>query len=158
MPLVIFLLLSSFIQAQSWQTWNWTDYKMKFKAPDNLSIQENDGNGFKGSNSAIALSIFPRKGEGLTYDGMKSALITWASQISLSYSPYNTDGDPQPIYLSDINGYWGCAIDGTRNGFSSSILLLVDPDYPDISFYIAVDYSSAYYHDAVSIIKSFEPN
>jgi hypothetical protein len=148
---------SSIINAQTLQAWQMDQYKMKFKAPDNMSVIENDGDGFKASNSSMTLSIFPRKGEGLTYDGMKNAIIKWAGEVSLMYNEYNSKGNKQPIYLSDINGYWGCAIDGTRNGLSSTMLLLIDPDYPDISFYISINYSSEYYHDAVKMIESFQP-
>ena len=59
--------------------------------------------------------------------------------------------------MKDLNGYWGCAIDGKKSGFSASMLLLVDPDYTDISFYIWISYADEYYHDAVQIIKSFQP-
>jgi hypothetical protein len=88
---------------------------------------------------------------------MKTAIIRWANQTGLRYADYNTDGDAQPIYLDNINGYWGCAIDGKKQGFPASMLLLVDPDFPDISFYIWISYSDEYYHDAVTILKSFKP-
>ena len=154
---LLLLLFSSALKAQTLQSWQMDDYKMKFKAPDNLSVIENDADGFRASNSSIALSIFPRKGEGLTYDGMKNALVKWAREFSLVYDDYNSKGNKQPIYLSNVNRYWGCAIDGTKNGLSASMLLLIDPDNPKISFYISVNYAPEYYHDAVSIIQSFEP-
>jgi hypothetical protein len=104
------------------------------------------------------MDIYPRKGENLTYDGMKGAIINWASQSGLTYNTYNSSGDAQPIYLDDLNGYWGCAIDGKKSGFPTSMLLLVDPDYNDISFYVWLSYADEYYHDAVAILDSFEPN
>jgi hypothetical protein len=153
----VLVLASSFVKAQSLESWTWDSYKMKFKAPDNMRVQENDANSFEATNDNITMDIYPRKGENLTYDGMKNAIINWASQTGLRYDTYNSSGDRQPIYLDDLNGYWGCAIDGKKQGFPASMLLLVDPDYPDISFYIWVSYSSEYYHDAISIIKSFQP-
>jgi len=153
----ILLISCSFLKAQTLQNWTWDTYKMKFKAPDNMRVEENDAKSFQATNDKIALDIYPRKGENLTYDGMKNAIIKWANQQDLTYNTYNSKGDAQPIYLDDINGYWGCAIDGKKSGYPASMLLLVDPDYPDISFYIWVSYSDEYYHDAVTIIKSFKP-
>lgn len=154
----VLLIIAFALNAQSLQTWTWDSYKMKFKAPDNMRIQNSDANSFEATNDKISLDIYPRKGENLTYDGMKNAIMKWADDNQVVYTNYNTDGDKQPIYLNDINGYWGCAIDGKKNGFPTSVLLLIDPDYPEISFYIWISYSDEYYHDAVTILKSFQPN
>ena len=147
---ILLLIISSLISAQSLQIWTWDTYKIKFKAPDNMVLQRNDVNGFQASNNNITMNIYPRNGENLTYDGMKNAISNWANQVSLSY----TKG---PIYMDNINRYWGCAIDGTKQGFSATAVLLVDPDYPDISFYVWISYAREYYHDAVAILKSFQP-
>ena len=152
----VLLAATMFAHAQSLQTWTWDTYKMKFKAPDNLVIQKNDATVYEATNKAMALDIYPRKKENLTYDGMKNAIIKWASDQDVSYST-NSDGDTQPIYIKNINGYWGCAIDGSKNDFPTSLLLLVNPDYPELSFYIWLSYSHEYYHDAVEILKSFTP-
>jgi len=152
------LLLSfNFLKAQSLESWTWDTYKMKFKAPDNMRVEENDANSFQATNDVMTLDIYPRKGENLTYDGMKNAIVNWANQTGLRYMDYNSDGDKQPIYLDDVNGYWGCAIDGKKNGYPASMLLLIDPDFPEISFYIWISYSDEYYHDAVTILQSFKP-
>lgn len=153
---ILMLIISSMITAQTLQTWNWTYYNMKFKAPDNMALQENDASGYQASNNNMTLDIYPRNSENLTYDGMKNAIVNWANQISLSYST-NSGGSTQPIYLESINGYWGCAIDGSKEGFPASILLLMDPNHPDISFYVWISYAKEYYHDAVAILKSFQP-
>jgi hypothetical protein len=153
----ILLLSFNFLQAQTLESWTWDTYKMKFKAPDNMRVEENDANSFQATNDVMTLDIYPRKGENLTYDGMKKAIISWANQTGLRYMDYNSDGDKQPIYLDNVNGYWGCAIDGKKNGFPASMLLLVDPDFPEISFYIWISYDDDYYHDAVAILKSFKP-
>ena len=152
-----FIFICALAQAQSLSTWTWDTYKMKFKLPDNMTVQENNADKFEATNNVITLDIYPRKGENLTYSGMKTAIINWASTTGLSYSDNNNNGDSQPIYLSDLNGYWGCAIDGKQDGYPASMLLLVDPDFPDISFYVWISYSSDYYQDAVQILKSFEP-
>ena len=153
---ILLLALSSIVTAQTLQTWTWDTYKMKFRAPDNMIVQQNDANSFQATNNNITLDIYPRTGENLTYDGMKNAIISWANQVSLSYNT-NYNGKTQPIYLENINRYWGCAIDGNKQGFPASALLLIDPDHPDLSFYVWVSYASEYYHDAVAILKSFQP-
>ncbi len=153
----LLLLSANYIKAQSLEGWNWDTYKIKFQAPDNMRVEQNDANTFQATNDVMTLDIYPRKDENLTYDGMKNAVITWASQEGLRYMTNNSDGNAQPIYLDDINGYWGCAIDGKKNGYPASMLLLVDPDFPEISFYIWISYSDQYYHDAVTILKSFKP-
>src|SRR4051812_14439019 len=72
--------------AQSLQLWTWDYYKMTFKAPDNMVVSEKDVDGYQASNNSITLDIYPRKGENLTYDGMKNAIVKWANQVSLSYT------------------------------------------------------------------------
>jgi len=153
----VLLLSFNFLKAQSLESWTWDTYKMKFKAPDNMRVEENDANSFQATNDVMTLDIYPRKGENLTYDGMKNAIVNWANQTGLRYMDYNSDGDKQPIYLDNVNGYWGCAIDGKKNGYPASMLLLIDPDFPEISFYIWISYSDEYYHDAVTILQSFKP-
>ena len=154
---VILLAISGIVHAQSLQLWTWDTYKIQFKAPDNLVVQKNDPTVYEATNKAMALDIYPRKGENLTYDGMKNAVIKWATDLDLSYSTQNSSGDTQPIYLENINGYWGCAIDGSKNGFPSTAMLIVNPNDTDLSFYIWISYSNEYYHDAVAVLKSFTP-
>jgi len=154
----LFLLTCTYVKAQTLESWTWDTYKMKFKAPDNMRVVKNNADVFEATNDNITMDIYPRKGENLTYDGMKNAIIGWARQSDLVYNTYNTSGKAQPIYLDDVNGYWGCAIDGKKSGFPTSMLLLVDPDYPDISFYVWLSYATEYYHDAVAILDSFEPS
>lgn len=147
---ILLLIISSMVSAQTLQTWTWDTYKMKFRAPDNMIVQQNNADSYQATNNNITLDIYPRTGENLTYDGMKNAISNWANQVSLNY----TKG---PIYLENINRYWGCAIDGTKQGFPATAVLLVDPDYPDISFYVWISYAREYYHDAVAILRSFQP-
>jgi hypothetical protein len=154
---ILFSALCLAVNAQSLQSWTWDYYKMKFKAPDNMVVQKSDATVYEASNKSITMDIYPLTGQNLTYDGMKNAIINWAGKSSLSYKTYNSSGDKQPIYLDNINGYWGCAIDGTKEGFSASALLLVNPAYPDTNFYVWVSYAPEYYHDAVAILKSFTP-
>jgi hypothetical protein len=138
--------------------WTWDTYKMEFKAPDNMDVTENNADAFKASNGSITLDIYPRKGQNMSYDGMKSAIIKWADDSGLQYETYNSyNGEKQPFYLSNLNRYSGCAIDGSKRGFPASMLLIQDPDYPDIVFYIWISYAKQYADDAVAILKSFKP-
>jgi hypothetical protein len=130
---------------------------MEFKAPNNMVVRKSDATVYEASNNSVTMNIYPLTGQNLTYDGMKNAIIKWAEKSGLSYNTNNSRGAKQPIYLENINGYWGCAIDGTKSGFSASAVLLVDPDFPDINFYVWVSYAKEYYHDAVAILKSFKP-
>src|SRR5262245_21504467 len=101
---LLMVLLCGFLKAQSLEEWTWDTYKMKFKAPNNMRVVESDANKFEATNDNITMDIYPRKDENLTYDGMKTAIINWASQTRLVYSAYNKNGDAQPIYLDDMNG------------------------------------------------------
>ena len=154
---VMLFIIGMAVHGQTLQLWTWDTYRIKFKAPDNLVVQKNDATVYEATNKAMALDIYPRKGENLTYDGMKNAIIKWANDLGLSYNTENSAGDTQPIYLENINGYWGCAIDGTKSGFPATVMLIVNPDYPELSFYIWISYSKEYYHDAVAILRSFTP-
>jgi hypothetical protein len=154
---IIFFVISLGATAQTLQSWTWDSYKLKFKAPDNLDVKKSDATVYEATNSTMAMDIYPLTGQNLTYDGMKNAIVKWADKTGLSYESSNSSGESQPIYLKNINGLWGCAIDGTKSGFPTSILLLVNPDHPDINFYVWLSYKDEYYHDAVAILKSFAP-
>jgi hypothetical protein len=148
------LLTISFnlLYAQSMKAWTWADYKMKFEAPNNLTIKESSGTKFSAGNDNIFLTIYPRKGESLTYTGMKDALQKWARDSKVDFSSSDVG------YMSNLNRYWGYYIDGTgSNGLPTSLLLLVDPDYPEYSFYVWLQYQSGYLDTAVDILKSFKP-
>jgi hypothetical protein len=146
------------VNGQSLQTWTWDYYKMKFKAPDNMVVKKNDATVYEASNNSITMDIYPVTGQqNITYDGMKNAIVNWANKESLSYNTINSSGEKQPIYLENINRYWGCAIDGTKDGFSTSVVLLVNPDYPDVNYYVWISYAPEYYHDAIAILRSFTP-
>jgi len=141
----------SFSNAQGMKEWTWDTYKMKFQAPNNLKVTTNNADEFTASNSDISLSIYPRKGENLSYEGMELALMKWAKSSKLDY-----ENDPE--YIEDLNGYWGVYIDGEAEGYPATMLLLVDPDYPEISLYVWISYSTAKYDTAVNILKSFSLN
>jgi hypothetical protein len=140
------------IYAQSLKGWTWSNYKMKFQAPDNFTIKESSGTIFSAGNDHLYLTIYPKKGENLTYSGMKDALQKWARDNNVDWNSNDLG------YMSNLNRYWGYYIDGTgSNGLPTSLLLLVDPDYPENSFYVWLQYQSGYLDTAVDILKSFKP-
>ncbi len=151
--LLAFVAISfNLLYAQSLKGWTWTDYKMKFQAPNNFSIKESSGTVFSAGNDNIFLSIYPKKGENLTYERMKGALQKWARENNVDFNSNNVG------YMSNLNRYWGYYVDGTgSNGLPTSLLLLVDPDYPEYSFYVWLQYQSGYLNTAVEILKSFKP-
>jgi hypothetical protein len=134
------------------KSWTWSNYKMKFQAPNSFSIKESSSTVFSAGNDNIYLTIYPKKGEELTYDKMKGALQKWARDNGIEWN--STDLG----YMSSLNRYWGYYIDGKgSNGLPTSLLLLVDPDYPENSFYVWLQYQSSYVDTAVEILKSFKP-
>ncbi|HEY1871710.1 MAG TPA: hypothetical protein VGG71_11675 [Chitinophagaceae bacterium] len=155
--LFVFVAICSIASAQSLVLYTWDTYKMKFKISSDMTVNDNNTDKFEASNHNITMDIYPRKGENLTYSGMKNAVINWANQSNLSWNSTNSSGDEQPIYLKNLNGYWGCAIDGSKNGVAATMLLVVDPQYTEISFYIWISYVNGYDQDALQILKSFQP-
>ncbi|HEU5051690.1 MAG TPA: hypothetical protein VFT78_01190 [Hanamia sp.] len=155
--LLLCAAIFSTAHSQSLKLWTWNSYNMRFKIPDNMSIVYNDNTRFEATNQVITIDIYPRKGEDLTYSGMKNAIVAWAQQEQLRYNYYNKYNNEQPIYLKDLNRYWGCAIDGTKGGNPATMLLLVNPDNPDISLYVWIAYNDDYYQDVMQILESFEP-
>ena len=149
--LIVACAFASRVNAQDLKTWNWTDYKMQFKAPPDFSIDENNADKFAAGNGKLYLTIYPKKGSKMSYEGMRGALRDWSRKNDLTY-----DKDVQ--YMSNLNGYWGVYIDGVaRSGLPTTLLLLVDPDYSTISFYVWLQYQSSYLNTAVAILKSFMP-
>ena len=151
---LLFLCLFTFVfaaNAQRMQEWTWDAYKTKFSVPSSFKVIENTDESFSAGNNTMNLTIYPRSGENLQYNKMSGALTRWARENSVTYSG-------SPNYMEDLNGYWGCYIDGKTGGSPVSLLLLVDPDYPDISMYIWLSYTSADYNTAVNVLKSFTPN
>lgn len=151
--LIVFLLSGfSFLYAQSMKGWTWSDYKMKFQAPNDLTVKESSGTIFSAGNDRLYLTIYPKKGENITYARMKDVLQKWARDNDIDFSSSDVG------YMSSLNRYWGYYIDGTgSNGLPTSLLLLVDPDYPEYSFYVWLQYQSGYLNTAVDILKSFKP-
>jgi hypothetical protein len=155
---IVFLVaISAAANAQTLKQWVWDEYKVKFKAPEDLLLKKNDSSIYEAGNSNMYLDIYPRRGEEYTHDGLKNNLIKWASDEGVSYQANNTGGSQQPIYIDNLNGFWGCAIDGSKNSLPTTMLLIVNPSDPTLSFYIWINYTQEYYHDALAVLQSFTP-
>lgn len=149
--LFAFVALSHLASAQM-KTWTWDTYKIKYSAPSNFKVSQNTKDVFSAGNQNVNLTIYPRTGESLGYDDMTNALRKWAKSSKVSFT-----GTPEQ--LNDLNGYWGVYIDGTaENGNPTTMLLLIDPDYPEIALYVWLQYQDGYVDTAVEILKSFTPN
>lgn len=151
----LFLLLA-FVAGTQWASaqmtkWTWDQHRIEFQAPKDFKVSKNDKTVFSAGNTNIALTIYPRSAENMGYDEMAGALEKWAISSKLNY-------DMAPEYLDDLNGYWGCYIDGYgSNGNPTTVLLLVDPDFADKAFYVWIQYQDGYLERAVEILRSFTP-
>ena len=148
---VSMFLIASTVSAQRLTPWTWDSYDTKFSVPRDFRVTKSSGTEFSATNDRITLSIYPRTDEHLDYNAMENAVVRWARQNNVRYR-----GAPE--YMEDLNGYWGCYIDGEASGYPTSLLLLVDPDYPDTSLYIWLSHSSAETDTAIAILRSFVPN
>lgn len=147
----IFCFITANVTGQSLKTWNWSTYKMQFQAPSTFKVDKNNSEIFDAGNDDIHLTIYPEKGEKIAEGEMASLLRTWAKDNKLKF-----DGRVQK--MENLNGYWGVYVDGEANSLPTSILLLVDPDYPTISFYVWLQYDASKEDMAVKILQSFIPS
>lgn len=130
--------------------WNWKDYNVKYRVPADFTVTKSDGYSFVATNQKINLSIYPKKGENLTAKTMESTLLAWAKQN-------NVTGFDKAHYVENLKGYQCSYIDGKVGEYPTSLLLLINPNNPDISLYIWLSYAAAEYDTAVEILKSFKP-
>jgi len=140
--------------AQEWQSYTWEKYSTKFKIPTDFEVTESTGDKFEASNNVINLTIYPFKYEYKTYEAMETGLTDWAEKSKVSY---NKNEELIQLDETKMNGYWGMLLEGTKDDFPVGMLLIADPDYPDITLYIWV----SYYEDQVDIVlemlMSFTP-
>jgi hypothetical protein len=137
------------------KTFTWDTYKTKFKVPDDFVVAESTAEKWIGnnSNSSINLSIYPRKDENLSHREMDKAIHQWAVDNGVK-----NIGEMIELDETKINGYWGVLYEGDKDGNNVGTMLIVDPDYPNISFYIWVSYSDSNTDTVLEMLKSFTPN
>lgn len=146
---LVFIKSNSYSQAMTEYTW--TSYSVKFKIPKTFNVSENSSSSFSAGDDDAWLTIYPRSGENLSYNGMKKALKNWAS--SSGVSGYSN------VYDESVNGYWGVYLNGTKNdnGLPAYLGLLIHPDNPDISLYVWINYRSDALDVTNKIFYSFSP-
>lgn len=137
--------------SQSMVSYTWDTYKMKFEIPETFVEKANSSEKFEASNNDINLTIYPRKGENLSADGMIDALAGWVRDSKIE------NLSEMDLISDQLNGYWGIYQEGTKNGWPVFLMLIVDPDYPDISFYVWVSYRQGTEDTAVKMLVSFKP-
>jgi hypothetical protein len=152
--LIAFLMFSAgALLAQDMKSFTWDTYKTKFSVPSDFRVTESSGTYWSGTNDLITLSIYPKKDENLTQLQMDDAVYNWAVSNGVKDIGTATDLD-----AAKLNGYWGVMYEGVINGFPVATMLIVDPDYPEISLYIWVAYTSGYEDTVTSMLMSFTPN
>ncbi len=151
----VLALFSGKTQAQDWKWYTWDDYSTTFKIPEDFTIEKSSGSVFQATNKRITLSIYPRNESYESYEEMESSLLTWARDNGVVYDDLNGIVD---LDENKMNGYWGILLEGTASDFPVGLLLIADPDYPDITFYIWVSYYEEEIDTVLEILQSFTPN
>lgn len=148
---VFFLSQASF--AQDWREFTWDSYKTAFKIPGDFEVTTSSGEKFSATNSAILMSIYPRKDENLSWDEMDEMLRTWTIDNEVENM-----GETFELDEEKLNGYWGMMIEGTKSDYNVATMLIVDPDYPEISLYIWVAYDEGQEDVVIEMLMSFTPS
>ena len=88
------------VASQSTKSWAWTNYKIAFQAPTDLTVKENSSTVFYAGNGKVFMNIYPKKGGTIPYDKMPQALQKWATESKVSFDSSGTG------YLSNMNQLW----------------------------------------------------
>ncbi len=152
LSVMLVCLLATSVSAQEMKLFNWTTYKTQFEIPSNFVVQKNDITEFTAGTEEIVLTVYPRKGEEVDFENMPAALADWATENKLENLGEITELDGE-----QLKGYWGVFQEGTYNGLPVIVMLIVDPDYSDIGFYIWLNYTEGNEDVCVKILKSFTP-
>lgn len=153
MIIAVLMFSAGTLLAQDMKSFTWDSYKTKFSVPSDFRVTEATGTYWSGTNDAITLSIYPRKDENLSHDQMKAYVYKWAADNGV------TDiGDATELDSDKLNGYWGVMYEGTSAGFPVATMLIVDPDFPEITMYIWISYTTGYEDTVLNMLMSFTPN
>jgi hypothetical protein len=128
----------------------WNEYSIKFKIPRDFKVKESDAKQFIASNYDINLSIYPRKGENLFYEGYKSALIDWVRSNKVV-----VNGDY--LKVTDLNGFVGAMVDATKDGYPVFLMVVANPKDLDVSLYVWISYNALDIDIARDILESITP-
>lgn len=155
LSVLLLFLASPFISAaqdDGWVTYEWKDYSTEFKIPSDFEVTTSSAEKFSATNSAILMSIYPRSEEYLTWEEMEDALKTWSVDNEVTVT-----GDIVELDEEKMNGYWGVLLEGTKSDYNVGTMLLIDPDFPEISLYIWVAYDSDQIDTVLEMLMSFTP-
>ena len=132
--------------------YTWDSYHVKFQITSTCKVDKNNTDEFGAGDDDVYLSIYPKKGDPMTFGRMKAALEDWA----LDSKVYGYDYVHE---MENLNGYWGVYIDGKNgsNDLPATLLLLVHPDYASTKLYIWINYRSSAFDTALKMLKSFTP-
>ena len=132
--------------------YTWDSYFVKFEIPATFKVDKNSNDGFGAGDEDIYLSIYPRKGDPMSFSKMKSALEDWALESKVYGYDYVKE-------MENLNGYWGVYIDGKNgdNDLPATLLLLIHPDYTSTRLFIWINYNSSAFDTALKMLKSFTP-
>ena len=150
---LIFTLFSAGTSySQRMVDYNWDTYHVKFQIPATCHVDKNDADEFGAGDDDVYLSIYPKKGDPMSFGRMKAALEDWA----LDSKVYGYDYVHE---MENLNGYWGVYIDGKNrsNDLPATLLLLIHPDYSSTKLYIWINYRSDAFDTALKMLKSFTP-
>jgi hypothetical protein len=141
------------ILAQDMKVFTWDAYKTKFSVPKDFRVTKSSGEYWSGTNDDITMSIYPRKDENLSQRAMKNSVYQWAVDNKVK-----DIGDLTELDADKLNGYWGDMYEGNIDGFPVALMLIVDPDYPEISLYIWISYRAGNSDTVIDMLMSFMPN
>jgi hypothetical protein len=150
--LLLLIGFSATIQAQDWKSYTWDDYSTSFQIPADFVVSDSSATKFTAANSHILMSIYPRTDEYLTWDEMGETLKTWSTDNGVLI-----ESDVIELDEEKMNGYQGVLIEGTKDDYAIGTMLIVDPDYVDISLYIWVSYDPDYVDTVIEMLMSFTP-
>ncbi|HBG70129.1 MAG: hypothetical protein A2W93_10350 [Bacteroidetes bacterium GWF2_43_63] len=150
--LMLFLIVPVLSFAQTWVEYEWEEYSTEFKIPSDFEVTESSSEKFSATNGAILMSIYPRTDESLTWEEMENSLRTWTTENEVLVS-----GDIVELDEEKMNGYWGVLLEGTKNDYNVGTMLIVDPDFTDISLYIWVAYDADQVDTVLEMLMSFTP-
>lgn len=147
------ILISGISHAQSAEMtdYTWEDYSIVFRIPSDFTISESDSGKFIAGNDKINLSIYPRRGESLFFNGFKSALESWVTANDVV-----TEGEY--LVVTDLNGFVGAMVDGTVDEYPVFMMAVANPNDLDVSLYVWISYDSEELSTAQDILYSIAPN
>jgi hypothetical protein len=171
-----------------WIPYTWAAYFTKFQIPDDLEVEKADAAEFSARNNDFYVSIYPQKKEAdagkkvvlrsdMKKEQHKTQDLLGASQdnteLSFEQKIYRSELEEmlddwrnqsgvsctgKAEFIPDLNGYWGVYSECTKSGFPVLMLVIRDPDFPELLLYIWISYRESHYQTAIKILRSFKPS